>query len=581
MSDSSVFKGTAVCPGIAFGHVHIIDRRRVTVPHYHVDEPNRAKEEDRLEAALVKSEEQLAALVSRADESGLAQVRALLEAHKMMLRDPALDAGAKKRIHEHGQNAEWAFKDTVRAIKEVFEQLEEDFFRERRSDVDIVGDRVLRNLVGAETELLNHLSDDAIVVAYDLSPADTVALAKFAALAFVTETGGRTSHTAILARALDVPCVLNAHGIMEVAGTGDELIVDGYAGEVVFSPSASTKKRYRSIEKRRRREEAALLADRGLPAETTDGVRVAMLGNIEVSQEIQPLIEKGGEGIGLYRTEFLYIEEPNLAGADRHAEAYRRVVKAVDGLEVTIRTFDEGGDKFLRASGSNDLDQADQSPLGLRAIRLSLRHEDLFREQLEGILRAAEYGPVRLLLPFITTVDEVLRARALIEEVKSSLPEPRSVPIGAMIETPAAALTVDLIIEHVDFLSVGTNDLMQYVLATDRGNDEVTYLYRPCQPAVIRTLDRIATAAKEAHKPVTVCGEVAADPFHTPLLLGLGFTSLSMTGGAIPLVKRMVRRLSAAECEAFVREVLKMPNAEAVEQELSARLRAWAPDLFS
>lgn len=596
MTSSRTFRGLGVCPGIAFGRVHLIDRRRVTVPHYHIEATARPREVERFERAIDSSEAQLEDLEGRADETGLPQVKALLSAHAMILRDAALRDTTVKRILDDGQNAEWALQDTVRQIKGLFDRLDEDYFRERRSDVDIVGDRVLRNLVGEETELLNHLSDDAIVVAYDLSPADTVALAKFAARAFVTERGGRTSHTAILARALDVPCVLNARGVMEFAGSGDALIVDGRSGEVVLRPTDTSTGRYRSLERRRRREDAALLADRDLPAVTTDGVRVALLGNIEVSQEIQPLLEKGAEGVGLYRTEFLQIEQPNLAGAASHAEVYRRVVRAMSGCEVTIRTFDEGGDKELRPHdllsvdtliGATGGDGRGGNPaLGLRAIRLSLQDEPLFSEQLEGILLASRAGPVNLLLPFITTLDELRAAKALIEAAKAKVeaesgPLEREVPVGVMIETPAAAMIADHLAPEVDFFSVGTNDLLQYILAADRANDLVSYLYRATHPAILRTLRHISQIAAEHRTPITVCGEIAGDPFHTPLLVGLGYRRLSMTGGSIPLVKRMIRRLDAAACRAFAEEACGLATASEIEELLTERLRTWASDVFS
>lgn len=584
MSDRT-FSGLGVCGGIAFGTVHLVDRRRVAAPHYHIAESRRPAELQRLERAIHLSEQQLSDLSQRAHESGFEQVGTLLEAHAMILRDEALFGPMRDLILEHGQNAEWALKDAVRALQDIFDNLETDDFRERRSDVDLVGDRILRNLVGAETDLLDNLSEEAVVLAYDLSPADAMALAKFAARAFVTEIGGRTSHVAVLARALDVPCVLGVRGIMDVAGTGDEVIVDGYSGQVVLRPSGDVTGRYRGIEKRRSKERQALLADRALPAETTDGVRIELLGNIEVASEVEQVVKYGGEGVGLYRTEFLILERPDVRDAKGHAQAYREVVSSLDGMSTTIRTFDLGGDKSFGA-GFTKAVQGEMNPaLGLRAIRLSLSDRERFAQQVEGILLASGAGPVKLLLPFITGIEEVRAAREVVEETRARLekdgrPHDPNLQVGVMVETPAAVWIVDRLLEEVDFLSVGTNDLIQYSLAVDRGNESVAYLYRACHPALLRMLRSISQAARAAGRPVSVCGEMAGDPFHAPLLVGLGLKRLSMTPTSIPIVKRIIRRLSAAACTEFAEESCDMATTRDVELALEAKIVEWAPDLF-
>lgn len=587
------FTGLGVCAGIAFGRIHLVDRRRVTAPHFHLEPERRPQELARFEAAVRESGRQLDDLEVRAAGTGLRQVQALLQAHAMILKDAALLDATRHRITEEGLNAEWALQDTVRELKQLFDRLDHDYFRERRSDIDVVGDRLMRNLVGAETEILGNISEDAVVVAYDLSPADTVALAKFKAKAFVTESGGPTSHTAILARALDVPCVLNVHGIMDVAGFGDDVIVDGMGGEVVLRPDRVALSRYKGLQKRRNKARDALLADRELPAETTDGEVVSLLGNIEVSQEIDGVLAAGGEGVGLYRTEFLYIEQPSLRGADQHYEAYARVVERMAGHPVTIRTVDIGGDKFLRRATDEEDTRAALSPppaenpaLGLRAIRLSLRDSGPFREQLEGILRAGVHGKAQVLLPLVTEVEELRRTRQIITELENELeakgrPHVKNIAVGIMVETPGSAVVADLLAKEADFLAIGTNDLVQYTLATDRTNEDVAYLYRPCHPAVLRLIDAVCRGAESQGIPARICGEMASDPFHTPLLIGLGLRAFSMTARSIPVVKRMVRRLDAAECREFAQEALKMSSARDVETALTERLKAWAPELFA
>lgn len=604
---SQRFRGLGVSTGIAFGRVHIVDRRRVSVPHYHLASDKREKELERLENAIITSEKQFGELSTRAQESKLHDIEALLKAHAFVLRDEAFRAATRERILHEGMNAEWALKETVRKIKKTLDNLDHEYFRERRSDIDVVGDRLLRNLVGAEVELLNNLSEDAIVVAYDLSPADTVALARYKARGFVTETGGRTSHTAILARALNIPCALGVHGIMDVAGTGDDIVVDGGTGEVVLRPTKAVAGKFRGAERRRQREEQALLADRDLPAVTSDGVQIRLYGNIEVAQEIESVLSHGGEGIGLYRTEFLLFERQHLSSADEHYDAYKQIIGAVEGREVTIRTIDIGGDKFLKRSlpPSFDLGSgpsngnghsgevsssvpskvAHNPGLGLRAIRLSLNDIPRFKQQIEGVLRAGAEGRVRMLLPFVTSVEELRKTKRITEEVKAELTK-RGVPfdsglkIGVMVETPGAVAIADLLAKEADFLSIGTNDLIQYALAIDRANEDVAELYRPCHPAIMRMLRSVCAAAREYDRPVTLCGEMAADPFNVPLLIGLGLRTLSMNGSSIPVVKRLIRRISAEQCQKMVEDVLGLSTADEIETEVARRLREWEPEFF-
>ena len=589
------FRGLGVCPGIAFGVVHIVDRRRVAVPHYHLPPQRRESELQRLERAILASERQFEALQQRSETAGLDQVGVLLQAHAMILRDTELRDATRRRIFDEGKNAEWALKETIKHLKGLFDRLDQDYFKERRSDVDFVGDRILRNLIGAETDLLENLSDEAVVVAYDLSPADTVNLARFRARALVTEGGGPTSHTAILARAMNIPCVLNARGIMGVVGSGDEIIVDGQAGLVVLQPDDESRGQFQRVLKRRQAEEQALLKDRELPSETTDGEKIVLLGNIEVSQEIDAVLGNGAEGIGLYRTEFLHLERPDLQGGMGHFNVYSHVLRGMQGRPVTIRTVDVGGDKFVRvndgsgaqrpASISTAVESHTNPALGLRAIRLSLKDSEPFKEQLEGIIRASAVGRLSCLLPMVTTLEELRESRDFIRRLQEDLQErgvpfDAEMPIGVMIETPASAVIADLLARECDFFAIGTNDLIQYALATDRGNRDVAYLYRPCHPAILRIIKGVCDTARQFGKPVSICGEMAADPFHVPILLGLGLRQLSMTAAAIPVVKRMLRRLEISQCEAFVNEALNMPTAGEVEEALTQRLRSWAPDLF-
>lgn len=566
-----VFQGLGVCPGFAFGRVQLVDRRRVSVPRYHLKPGRTEAELERFERAVLASEQQLVELVDRAARTGMREVESLLGAHVTILRDNVLHEATRERITTDNVNAEWALAQVIRKIRELFDGLDEAYFKERRSDVDVVGDRLMRNLVGAEVEMLNNLSPDAIVVAYDLSPGDTVALARYAVKGFVTETGARTSHIAIFARSMNIPAVLGVQGIAERAGDGDKIVIDGESGAVILRPTPAAQTKYRAAERRRIKVEQALLADRHLPAHTADGTVVSLMGNIEVPDEAESVIAQGGDGVGLYRTEFLVIERRRMPTHGEQLGEYQRVVRALGQRSVTIRTIDVGGDKFVpdgtRGNGG-------QNPaLGMRAIRYSLRDVEAFKAQLSAILEASAEGRIKLMFPLVTGLEEVRKAKAILEEVKVSLTErgipfDPQLPVGVMIETPAAVMIADALAREVDFFSIGTNDLIQYAMAVDRRNGDVAYLYQPSAPAVLRMIGEAVRAAREAGKPVSVCGEMAADPFHVPLLLGLGVRQLSMNAHAIPVVKRLIRRASIADCEELVQVTRALDTTAEIEAQL-------------
>lgn len=582
MTSARIFHGTPVSPGIAFGETHMLDRRRLSVPRFRVPPERRELEVARFEQSIQASEAQILELEGAATGSGIPQVATLLQAHRMILRDAAFFEVVVERIRNDGINAEWAVRLTLREVRKLFDRVEHEYFRERRNDVDVVGDRVLRNLVGSSPDPWADLPEGAVVVASDLSPADTVVLASKKVKAFVTETGGRTSHTAIVARVLHVPCVLGVTGLMDEVVTKDPVIIDGRSGTVVVRPDEALESRYRGLARRRREEQEALLADRDLPAQTDDGFRVSLFANIEAYREIEWVREHGGEGIGLYRTEFLYIDEPDFEDLQAQVRAYSRVVEGMRGEPVTIRTFDWGADKerpgaFSRAG----IRPGDNPALGLRAIRWSLREREQFRVQLEAVLRASTSGAVRLMFPFVSEPAEIDAALEELEDVEARLaadevPFDANMAVGAMVETPASLFCLDHLSKRCDFLAVGTNDLIQLLMAADRSSDDVGYLYRPCHPIVLRVLQKIRA---EATVPTSICGEVAADPFVAPLLVGLGFEQLSMAAPSIPVVKRMVRRLNRQACVELVNESLSCRTAAEVERLVADRLAEWVPEL--
>lgn len=577
------FRGISASPGIAVGRVYLLDRRRVRIRRYHIEPDQVDYEVERLRAGIQASIEQLESVKTDFTGGGVDH-HAILEAHAMMVRDPALMDEAAALIRNELINAEWAVARVISRIRNIFDRVADPYFRERRGDIDFVGDRILRNLVGRSAELaeLHGLDDGTVVVAHDLSPADTALLSRQRVTAFVTEVGGKTSHTSIVARSLDVPAVVGVHGIFDAAGSGDVIVVDGIEGSVLLRPTKAQLDRGRRRADRFRRVSLELLEAKALPARTIDHATVKVSGNIEIPNEISTVLSRGGEGIGLYRTEFMYIGRQQPAGEEEHYRAYCQVFDEVGNLSVTVRTLDLGGDKVF---DSTPVEPEPNPALGLRAIRYCLQNRALFEQQIAGLLRAATRGDLRIMLPMISGVEELRAAKAIIDEVKQRLTREGKefrddVPLGIMIEVPSAALTADLLARECDFFSIGTNDLLQYLLAVDRTNDRVDYLYHPLHPSVLRTLQAVVEAGKRHGIPVSVCGEMAGDTDHTAILLGLGFEHLSMNAGSIPRVKRLIRELSVQDCKKLLEQAMQFSTWEEVENLVGRFLEAKTCGLY-
>jgi phosphotransferase system enzyme I (PtsI) len=558
---SRVFHGIGASPGIAIGRVFVLDRRQVRVPRYHIEADQVDYEVQRLDSAVEESVGQLEAIRSRFVDDGMDH-QAILEAHEMMLGDKALRDEACELIRGDLLNAEWAVSRVIGRLRGLFDRVTDTYFRERRGDIDFVGERILRNLVGQAADLsdIGHIEDGTIIVAHDLSPVDTALLSRQRVTAFVTEVGGKTSHTSIVARSLEVPAVVGANGILDAAGGGDLIVVDGLDGTVRIRPTRAQVERGRERSHAFQRLNLELLEAKALPATTLDGRNLGIAGNIELPSEIATVLSRGGEGIGLYRTEFMYLGRSEAPREEDHYRTYCRLFDEVGEREVTVRTLDLGGEKIF---GAMPRDTEPNPALGLRAIRYCLRHPEVFKDQVAGLLRAAVNGNLRVMLPMISSVDELHAAKELIAEVVDRLTrqgkEHRSdVPIGIMIEVPSSALTADHLARECDFFAIGTNDLLQYLLAIDRTNERVDYLYHPLYPAVLRVLRMVVDAAREAAIPVSVCGEMAGDTDHTAVLLGLGVQDLSMNAGSIPRIKRLVRELRQADCEAMLEEAFTL-----------------------
>lgn len=555
-----VFRGIGASPGVAIGRVFPLDRRQVRAPRYHIQPDQVAYETQRLKRAIAKSVEQVEAIRSRFDSGGVDH-HAILKAHEMMLEDTALLDEAASLIKVELVNAEWAISRVISRIRSLFDRVSDSYFRERRGDIDFVGERILRNLVGQVNDLaeLPNLEDGTIIVAHDLSPADTAMLARHRLTAFVTEVGGKTSHTSIIARSLEVPAVVGVHGIVDAAGSGDLMLVDGGEGTVVLRPSRAQLEKGRERSEHYRIMSLDLLEAKSLPARTLDGRDIVVAGNIELPNEVATVLGRGGEAIGLYRTEFLFLGRSDPPGEEDHYRTYCHIFDEVGDREVTIRTFDLGGEKVFAGRPY----EPEQNPaLGLRAIRYCFEYPHLFEAQLAGLLRASVHGRLRILLPMVSGITELRMAKDIIAVVQRRLeregkPFNHALPIGIMVEVPSAAIAADDLTRECDFFAVGTNDLMQYLLAIDRANERVDYLYHPLHPAVLRTLKMVTDAATRAKIRVSVCGEMAGDPEHTAILVGMGFDQLSAAASSIPQVKRIVRELRNEDCVTLVREALQ------------------------
>jgi phosphotransferase system enzyme I (PtsI) len=556
-------------PGIAVGHAFVVDRRKIRTPKLRLEEEEVLFELQRLKEALELADKQLLEVKERIAQGDGHDHALILEAHRLMLRDPMLVDEVNKLISQDRINAEWAVRRVTRKIKHIFDNIEDEYFRERRQDVDFVADRVVRNLMGQAVDLEVEVPPNSIVIAHDLSPADAVVMVKTGRVAgFLTDLGGQTSHTAIVARAREIPAVVGAGRASEQVAPGDLVAMDGTRGLVLVNPTGEQLALFR--ETMRRQIEAEQLAEkiRTLPAVTLDGFAVRLNGNIELLEEIPGLLSHGAEGIGLYRTEFLFLDRSLPPTEEEHYRAYRQVLEAMQGRPVTIRTLDLGGDKV---PSSKRPEKEPNPAMGLRAIRYCLHHRELFRTQLRALLRASVHGNMRLMFPLISGLSELREARSELEACRSELaragvPVAGRFPVGIMVETPASVWIADRLASEVDFFSIGTNDLIQYTLAIDRHNRDVAYLYRPLHLVVLRSIQNVVQAAKAAGIPVSMCGEMAGDPTFAFVLVGLGLAELSTTAGQIPVVKDIIRRSNQKDAQAMLEEAMRLTSAEEIER---------------
>lgn len=575
--------GIGASPGIAIGETYLLNRTRTAVVERRISPAEVAGEIQSFLEAVRLSKQQLEDVKKGVIDRQLAEHFYILDTHLLILEDQMLIGDTIATIERAQVNAPGALKRTLRKFREVFDRIEDEYLRERRSDIDSVGDRILRNLLGKTQQPLGHIDRKVIIVAHDLSPADTMQMDKKNIIGFVTDMGGKTSHTAILARSLGIPAIVGLETVTELVPGNLPIILDGTTGTIVLNPSPETFREYLNKKQTYEYLEQELLSYRSLPAETLDGYRLALRSNVDLVDEISSAISQGAEGIGLFRTEFLYMNRTSGPPSEEEQfQIYREVARQIAPHPVTIRTLDVGGDKFVP-----EINLADESnpAMGLRAIRFSLKEGRLFKSQLRAILRASPFGRIRLMFPMIAGVAEIRACKAYLEEAKAELmaeniPFDPQISIGIMLETPSAALVAELLAREVDFFSIGTNDLIQYFLAVDRGNEHVAYLYDPLHPAILRALKLICRAAKEAGIEVGICGEMAADPLYLLVLLGMGFEELSMNVSGILRVKRVLRQVRRDECERFLDELLQLTTAREVAQRLEEEMTRRFPELF-
>jgi len=575
---NKVIHGIGASPGIVTGRAYLVERYKVRLPQKRIAPSQVDEEVARFYRAIEEARNQLKEVKEQILDPEVRQHAFILDVHLMILDDQMLIQNTVDHIRKRKVNSEWALDLTLEKLDSAFKAIEDEYLRERRSDLHYVSARIFRNLMGRKHDDITKIKGKVIVVAHDLSPADTLQMQLNQVAGFITDIGGRVSHTAILARSLGIPAVVGLEVATSLINGGDLLIIDGETGEVVINPTEVVSESF--LEKRRRIKllEREVLKYASLPAETKDGVRVRLQANIEMIEEIPSAKNHGAEGVGLYRTEILYLNRKNLPTEEEHYQTYRKLAENIFPDTATIRTLDIGGDKFLSGySKNNEMNPA----MGLRAIRFSIKETDIFKAQLRGILRASAYGRLRILFPMISGIEEIRRAKALLEEAKKGLmrariPFDRGLKIGAMIEIPSASVTADLLAREVDFFSIGTNDLIQYALAVDRINEHVSYLYEPLHPAILRIVRSVVHSARHADLPVAICGEMASEPAYVLVLLGLGLQEFSMNPIAIPKVKRILRMVRVEEIRVMVEKLFQFSTVT----EIKRYVRKWMHEKF-
>ena len=557
-------QGISISRGIAIGKVHCIKHDQIDAPEYVIKKTQVSKEISRLNNAITNARNELRAIRDHIPSKTSINISEFINTHLLMLEDNALTEEPKKIIKSRLCNAEWALKLQRDALVAVFDEMADAYLSTRKDDVDHVVNRILRILL-KQKPLLDEIPDEhlknKVIIADDLTPADTVLMQHYGISAFATEFGGSTSHTAILARNLRIPAVVGLHNARKLVRNDDVAILDGSSGIVLINPDENILDYYQKKQEEVKKYYSSLNKIKDAPAKSIDGIPITLMANIELPEDFETVRDVGAAGVGLYRTEFLYMNRNEPPGEEEHFETYMEVIKALQGLPLTIRTVDLGADKEVDGVGRQSSHIRSNPALGLRAVRLCLKEPEFFRPQLRAILRSSKYGPIRIMIPMLTNTQEMQQILFIIDELKTEL-ENKSIEfdpkikIGGMIEVPASAICADIFAKKLDFLSIGTNDLIQYTMAIDRVNDEVNYLYDPLHPAVLRLIQATITAGKKAKIPVSMCGEMAGEKEHTQLLLGLGLREFSMHPATLLEVKEIINKTNISELSELTKKAL-------------------------
>ena len=562
----SVLQGIAASSGIAIAKAYRFREPDLRFAKRKIDEPK--KEIARLEEALETALEELEGIQKNAEKEIGTEAAAVFHAHMLILHDPEFIGSIKDKIETERVNAEQALNETADTFVEVFETMDNEYMRERAADIRDVTKRVLANLLGVKVVSPSTISEEVIIIAEDLTPSDTAQLNKKYVKAFATDIGGRTSHSAIMARSLEIPAVVGTKEATKQIQNGDIVIVDGIKGELHINPTEDVIAAYEAEQQQDEKEKRELLKLIDEKTVTSDGKQVELVANIGTPDDLEGVIQNGGEGIGLYRTEFLYMGRGQLPSEEEQFEAYKTVLENMDGKPVIVRTLDIGGDKELPYL---QLPQELNPFLGYRAIRLCLEEQEIFRTQLRALLRASSYGNLKIMFPMIATLDEFRQAKAILEEEKEALMAAgenisETIEIGIMVEIPSTAVLADQFAKEVDFFSIGTNDLIQYTMAADRMNERVSYLYQPYHPAILRLINMVIDAAHREGKWTGMCGEMAGDELAIPLLLGLGLDEFSMSATSILKARAQISKLNQQEMKTLSEQAIQMQTAEEVVQ---------------
>ncbi|MBI4373087.1 MAG: phosphoenolpyruvate--protein phosphotransferase [Candidatus Omnitrophica bacterium] len=576
-------QGIPVSPGVAIGKALVLRGEDFfTIPKGEIQAEEIPKEIVRFEEALTKTRSELYAVRKKIALDLGHEHSDIFSAHLLILEDRTLIEDVLSRIKEERVSAEYAFSIVIQRYFHAFAQINDEYLKERISDIKDVGKRILQNLRGEQKDSLVNLKEEVIVIAHDLSPSETAMMDREHVIAFATDIGGPTSHTAIMARSMEIPAVVGLDRISKEVSNGDMIVIDGNRGVAIVNPDPVTIDRYTREEKRFVELVSELDKLKSLTAETLDGHRLHLMANIEFPDEIPSVIAHGAEGIGLYRTEYFYMNRSDLPTEEEQFKAYQHVAEQLSPKPVVIRTLDLGGDKFL---SSLDLPREMNPFMGWRAIRFCLTRVDIFKTQLRAILRASVFGDLKLMYPMVSNLVELKKANQILEEVRQDLLKEHvafdeKMQVGAMIEIPSAALTSDVLAREADFFSIGTNDLIQYSLAVDRVNEKIAYLYEPTHPAILKLIQYTITSGKKAKIWVSVCGEMGGDPAMALLLLGLGIDQLSMSSFALPKVKKTIRSVTFKQAKDIAARALEFTTGDEIKQFAETKLKAIIPDLF-